>query len=126
MVANHELAASFMANGYYRASGKVAPLVTIPGPGFTYALTGLAEASQDSAALVHLEDQALAEDATERGLAGSHAVLELPPRILDARAAEKPDQGTRAAGDVVAQAVSERREREGPALLLREDARARE
>ncbi|MBE0673003.1 MAG: thiamine pyrophosphate-binding protein [Anaerolineales bacterium] len=54
VVSTHELAASFMANGYYRASGKVAPLVTIPGPGFTYALTGVAEASQDSAALLHI------------------------------------------------------------------------
>ena len=54
VVATHELAASFMANGYYRASGRLAPLLTIPGPGFTYALTGLAEARQDSAALLHV------------------------------------------------------------------------
>lgn len=54
IVATHELAASFMAGAYHRASGKVAPLVTIPGPGFTYALTGLAEALHDSAAVVHL------------------------------------------------------------------------
>jgi len=57
VISTHELAASFMANGYYRASGKVAPLVTIPGPGFTYALTGVAEASQDSAALLHIVGQ---------------------------------------------------------------------
>lgn len=57
VVASHELAASFMAVGYYRASGKVAPLLTIPGPGFTYALTGLAEARHDSAAVVHLTGQ---------------------------------------------------------------------
>ncbi len=57
VVATHELAASFMANGYHRASGKVAPLVTIPGPGFTYALTGLAEALHDSAAVVHITGQ---------------------------------------------------------------------
>jgi acetolactate synthase-1/2/3 large subunit len=57
VVSTHELAASFMANGYFRASGKVAPLVTIPGPGFTYALTGVAEASQDSAALLHIVGQ---------------------------------------------------------------------
>jgi acetolactate synthase-1/2/3 large subunit len=43
-----------MANGYYRASGRLAALVTIPGPGFTFALTGLAEALHDSAALLHL------------------------------------------------------------------------
>lgn len=54
VLSTHELAASFMANGYYRASGKVAPLVTIQGPGFTYALTGLAEALHDSVAVLHL------------------------------------------------------------------------
>ncbi len=54
ILTTHELAAAFMANGYVRASGRLAPLVTIPGPGFTYALTGLAEALHDSAALLHL------------------------------------------------------------------------
>jgi len=43
-----ELAASFMANGYYRSSGKIAAITTIPGPGFTYALAGIAEAFLDS------------------------------------------------------------------------------
>ena len=51
-VATHELSAAMMANGYYRASGRMAALVTIPGPGFTFSLTGLAEAFLDSAALV--------------------------------------------------------------------------
>lgn len=54
VTASHELGAAFMANGYYRAGGEPALLVTIPGPGFTYALTGIAEARLDSAALVHL------------------------------------------------------------------------
>lgn len=57
VLATHELGASFMANGYYRASGRVAPLITIPGPGFTYALTGLAEALHDSAAVLHVVGQ---------------------------------------------------------------------
>jgi acetolactate synthase-1/2/3 large subunit len=57
VLTTHELAASFMANGYYRASGKIAPLMTIPGPGFTYSLTGLAEALHDSAALLHIVGQ---------------------------------------------------------------------
>jgi len=57
VLATHELGASFMANGYYRASGKVAPLITIPGPGFTYALTGLAKALHDSAAVLHIVGQ---------------------------------------------------------------------
>jgi acetolactate synthase-1/2/3 large subunit len=60
VLATHELAAGFMANGYYRASGKVAPLFTIPGPGFTYALTGLAEALHDSAAVLHIVGQPVA------------------------------------------------------------------
>lgn len=54
VVASHELGASFMANGYARASGRPGVLVTIPGPGFTYALTGLAEARLDSAPIVHI------------------------------------------------------------------------
>jgi len=51
---SHELAASFMANGYFRATGKVAALVTIPGPGFTFAITGIAEAHLDSVGILYL------------------------------------------------------------------------
>ena len=54
LVATHELGAAFMANGYARASGRPGILTTIPGPGFTYALTGLAEAFLDSTPLVHI------------------------------------------------------------------------
>lgn len=54
VVPTHELAGSFMANGYYRASGRIAALVTIPGPGFAYAVPGLAEARHDSAAVLHI------------------------------------------------------------------------
>jgi acetolactate synthase-1/2/3 large subunit len=54
IVAVHELGASFMANGYARASGRPGILTTIPGPGFTYALTGLAEALLDSVPIVHI------------------------------------------------------------------------
>lgn len=54
VLATNEMAATFMANGYFRASGKVAAVTTIHGPGFTYALTGLAEAAHDSAALLHI------------------------------------------------------------------------
>lgn len=49
-----ELAGAFMANGYYRVSGRPAVLVTIQGPGFTYAITGLAEARHDSVAMLHI------------------------------------------------------------------------
>jgi len=54
VVAAHELAASFMAVGFARASGRPGVVATIPGPGFTYALTGLAEALLDSVPLVHV------------------------------------------------------------------------
>jgi acetolactate synthase-1/2/3 large subunit len=54
VLTSHELAASFAVNGYFRASGRMAALVTIPGPGFTYALTGLAEARLDSVAALYL------------------------------------------------------------------------
>lgn len=48
----HELAAAFMAMGFSRASGKVGVITTIPGPGLTYAITGLAEARLDSVPLL--------------------------------------------------------------------------
>ncbi|MBN8736662.1 MAG: thiamine pyrophosphate-binding protein [Xanthomonadales bacterium] len=54
VVATNELSAAMMANGYFRASGRPGVLLTIPGPGFTWALTGLAEAALDSAAILHL------------------------------------------------------------------------
>ncbi len=54
VLASHELAAAFMANGHFRATGRIAALATIPGPGFTYALTGLAEARLDSVGLLYL------------------------------------------------------------------------
>jgi acetolactate synthase I/II/III large subunit len=54
VLTSHELAASFAANGHFRASGRIAALATIPGPGFTYALTGLAEARLDSVGVLYL------------------------------------------------------------------------
>lgn len=53
-LAAHEGGAAFMANGHFRASGEVALLATIGGPGFTNALTGIAEARLDSVALLHV------------------------------------------------------------------------
>ena len=54
VVPSHELAAAFMASGFARATGRPGVLLTIPGPGFAYALAGLAEASLDATALVHI------------------------------------------------------------------------
>lgn len=54
IVPTHELAASMMAAAYFRVCSRPGVLLTIPGPGFTYALTGLAEARLDSSALVYI------------------------------------------------------------------------
>ena len=43
-----------MAGAFFRASGRPAVLLTIPGPGFAYALAGLAEARLDSAAMIYI------------------------------------------------------------------------
>jgi acetolactate synthase-1/2/3 large subunit len=52
VVSTDELAAAFMAIGLSCASGKVGVITTIPGPGLTYAITGLAEARLDSVPLI--------------------------------------------------------------------------
>lgn len=54
IVPTHELAAAFMAGSYGRVDGRPGVLLTIRGPGFAYALAGIAEAWQDSAPLVHI------------------------------------------------------------------------
>ena len=54
VLTSSETGAGFAANGYYRASGRVGVFTTIPGPGFMLALTPLAEARDDSAAVLYL------------------------------------------------------------------------
>ena len=54
VVATNELSAAFMAGGWARATGNPGVLLTIPGPGFTWALTGLAEARLDSVPLLQI------------------------------------------------------------------------
>lgn len=54
VLATHEASAAFMANGYARASGRPGVVLTIPGPGFAFALPGVAEARLDSAPLLLL------------------------------------------------------------------------
>jgi acetolactate synthase-1/2/3 large subunit len=49
-----ELAAALMAGGQARMTGKPGVVITIPGPGFTWALTGIAEARLDSVPLLHI------------------------------------------------------------------------
>lgn len=54
VLATKETSAAFMANGYARASGRPGVVLTIGGPGFAWALPGIAEARLDSVPLVHL------------------------------------------------------------------------
>jgi acetolactate synthase I/II/III large subunit len=99
IVATNELSASMMANGYYRASGRIPALVTIPGPGFTWALTGVAEAALDSAAMVYLVNmpatapgrsfqlQAIDQDAMLRPIVRAVHRVERPEDVSNAIAA---------------------------------------
>ncbi|CAG0967938.1 partial Acetolactate synthase isozyme 1 large subunit, partial [Anaerolineae bacterium] len=52
VIATHEQAVGFMANGYSRATGKTGVFVTVPGPGFTNAFTSIAESLLDSCAVI--------------------------------------------------------------------------
>jgi acetolactate synthase-1/2/3 large subunit len=54
VVATNELSAAFMAGGWARVTGDPGVLITISGPGFTWALTGVAEARLDSVPLLHI------------------------------------------------------------------------
>jgi len=54
VVPSNELSAAFMAGGWARVTGEPGVLLTIPGPGFTWALTGVAEARLDSIPLLHI------------------------------------------------------------------------
>ncbi|GAB4538953.1 MAG: biosynthetic-type acetolactate synthase large subunit [Anaerolineae bacterium] len=57
IVVRHEQAAAFMADGYARASGKIAAVLSLPGPGVTNAYTGLGEAYTDSSPVLLLATQ---------------------------------------------------------------------
>jgi len=76
----HEQGASFMADGYARASGREAACLLLPGCGVTNALTGLSEAYADSSPVLVLATQ-VAREFIDRGrgllheLTGQLAVL---------------------------------------------------
>lgn len=54
---HHEQGITFMANGYARASGKIAVPLVITGPGVTNSITPLADAYQDSVPMVLVASQ---------------------------------------------------------------------
>lgn len=67
-----ELSAAFMTNGHARVRRSPAVITTIPGPGFTFALPGIAEARLDSVPLVWICI------APTRGPDGGTGLQELP------------------------------------------------
>jgi acetolactate synthase-1/2/3 large subunit len=54
VIATNEMSAGFMAGGWARVTGEPGVVLTIPGPGFTWALTAVAEARLDSVPLLHI------------------------------------------------------------------------
>ena len=77
IVPTHELAAGFMANGYFRSSGRPGVLTTIPGPGFAYVVASIAEARQDSAAVLYIVEKPESVPAHQFALQAidQHAIL---------------------------------------------------
>jgi acetolactate synthase-1/2/3 large subunit len=86
-----ELGAAFMANGYFRASGRPGLLVTIGGPGFTLALTGIAEARHDSVALLWLVVTRRPPEGRRYGLQALDIAGMAGPLVKAAHEAEDPE-----------------------------------
>ena len=103
VMSRHEQGAAFMADGYARASGRIACLSTITGPGVTNAATALGEAQADSSPILHIatalettkaegETGELHELRNQSGVlksvVGHHQIVrtieEIGPAILDA------------------------------------------
>ncbi len=103
VMTRHEQGAAFMADGYARASGRIACLSTITGPGVTNAATALGEAQADSSPILHiataLESSVAQSEIGElhelrdqsgvlRSVVGyhrvAHTVGEIAPAILEA------------------------------------------
>ena len=53
----HEQGAGFMADGYARATGRIAACVVVPGPGLTNAMTAIGQAYSDSVPLLAITGQ---------------------------------------------------------------------
>ncbi len=73
-----ELTSSFIANGHARVTREPAVLTTIPGPGFAYALPGVAEALLDSVPLVWMSI------APEEASDGRRTLQQIPQAVLAA------------------------------------------
>lgn len=92
LTASDERFAAFMANGFYRASGRPAALVTIPGPGVTHATSGIAEARMDSVALLHLVVSGNDPGSARTRLQPTFADALTPSLYRAAYSASRPDE----------------------------------
>ena len=84
LTGRHEQGLTLMANGYTRASGKIAVPIVISGPGVTNSLTALADAYLDSVPMVLV---AAASDAAHLGRGALH---ELKSRVRCVPRSNKP------------------------------------
>jgi thiamine pyrophosphate-dependent acetolactate synthase large subunit-like protein len=57
IAARHETSAGFMADGYARASGRIAACMVVPGPGVTNLMTALGQAYLDSVPILAIAGQ---------------------------------------------------------------------
>src|SRR5207253_3076364 len=57
VAARHEGSAGFMADGYARASGRIAACIVVPGPGVTNLMTALGQAYLDSVPMLAIAGQ---------------------------------------------------------------------
>ncbi|HEY1952498.1 MAG TPA: thiamine pyrophosphate-binding protein [Gemmatimonadaceae bacterium] len=96
-----ELTAGFMAGGLARVTGKPGVIVTIPGPGFMWALPGVAEALLDSVPLVHISgspiDEPVGRTARQQELLQAAIAAPLVKAVVDAGQYADPGEATREA-----------------------------
>lgn len=71
VLARHEEAAAFMADGYAQASGRLAVVCATTGPGAMHALTGVASATSDAMPLLLITAQTVASASGRSGLQDS-------------------------------------------------------
>ena len=57
VMSRHEQGAAFMAQGYTRASGKIAPVIATSGPGILNTVTAIADAKMDSVPMLVVSGQ---------------------------------------------------------------------
>jgi acetolactate synthase-1/2/3 large subunit len=101
VLATSEHGAAFMAGGWARVTGEPGVVVTIGGPGFTWALTGIAEARLDSIPLLHIAGSPPTQPSGRRfrqqELAQAAIAQSLVKSVIDAGDAADPGDAAHAA-----------------------------